>query len=97
MSADHQGWLFDIFGKKTKIEEPHAKYRIMKEEWPDGHVSFCIEGWTHHYAVENPFWCGMYLPNADPNTFKTHEEASAYLTRMLTPEPKPIKTVVEER
>lgn len=87
---------FDWF-KTKKVEEPHAQYRIVKEEWPDGKVLFSIEEWSHHYAVEKPFWMGMYLIGGLPNCFKTQEEASAYLTKMLTPPPKPVITVVEER
>jgi hypothetical protein len=90
--------------RKKKPEEPHAQYRIVKYEYSEydddrvqNRVTFSIEEWTSYYTSENPFWCGMYLNNGTPNTFKTHEEASQYLTRMLKPIPKPIQTVVEER
>jgi hypothetical protein len=81
--------------RKKKSEEPHAQYRI--DDRVQNRVTFSIEEWTSYYTSENPFWCGMYLNNGTPNTFKTHEEASQYLTRMLKPIPKPIQTVVEER
>lgn len=82
------------FRKKKEPEYDGPTHRIVKEEWPNGTVRFFIEEYTTHYACEKPFWLAIDLFNGG---FKTHDEAATYLTRLLTPPPKPITTVVEER
>lgn len=90
------GWFSNWF-TAPDLESDHPKYRIVKEEWPNGKVLFWIQEWAIHYACEKPFWFPVSIRGATKNSFDTQEEASTYLTKMLIPPPKPIITVVEER
>lgn len=80
--------------KRKKEEYTGPKHRIVKEEWSNGTVRFFIEEYTYHYACNDPFWLVIDTSNGG---FHTHEEASTFLTKILTPPEKPIFTVVEER
>jgi len=90
--------FFTHWGRPSKKNEPdHPKYRIVKEEWPNGKVRFWIEEWANHYAAENGFWLPIIFKEDKSSYFYTLEEAKKKLDSLFLPLEEPIVTVVEER
>lgn len=72
-------WFSQRKAKRQAPEQPHARYRIVKETI-DEHVHWEVEEWDTHYAVDGPFW-------QFESMHKTEEDARDRITFLLIPPP----------